>query len=511
MVSPMDVLVVSPPVCTPAEPPSGAFLLTAGLAAHGVDAALLDLSLVFYHRLLGAPRTVAEARTLDYFLAPPGGAYDPVAHRAAAGRLHKRLTDAIAAWPGWTVSLMDLGPPRAAHDPVRLAALLAEGGHPFEGFWDAELAPVLARHRPRRVAISLAYLSQLAGAIDLAAWLRRHGVEAVVGGSLPSSLAATGSGFAGLEAVFPHIALDDGLSLTGVSGAPPGERLLDRLTWPRLLAEVPYLSARPVVPLTLSTGCYWNRCLFCPDRDLRFAPLRTQTLEGFIASIPPDVLARRPVIHLLDSAVPPAQLRRFLPLVADERLAFYGFARPSAKLAADGLIERAADAGCLMLQLGAESGSVELLDVYEKGFAPGDAERVVQQAADAGVRTYLYMLFGLPGETDAEREQTRELLGANAAAVDFLNLSIFNLPVRSELTDRAVELGLELAPLPDDDRIRLYRSFAWDGASPRDAVRPFLRTLRADPRVRPAFLRTPRWLRAAHLAMMRLDGRRDPA
>lgn len=504
----MDVLVLSPPVCTPAEPPSGAFLLTAGLAAHGVDAALLDLSLAFYHRLLARPRTMAELRTLDYFLAPPGGAYEPEAHRAAAGRLHKRLVDAMAPFPGWTVSLMDVGPPRAAHEPARLAALLAEGGHPFEGLWDEALAPVLARHRPRKVAVSLAYLSQLAGAIDLVAWLRRHGVEPVVGGSLPASLAATGAGFEGLRAVFPHIALDDGASLLDASAAP--RRLLDRLTWPRLLAERPYLSARPIVPLVLSTGCYWNRCLFCPDRDMRFAPLRTETLAGFLASIPPDVLARRPVVHLLDSAAPPASLRRLLPLVAERRLDFYGFARPSEHLLADRLLERAADAGCLMLQLGAESGSAPLLDAYDKGFAPAEAEQVVRRAADAGIRTYLYMLFGLPGETDAERELTLDLLARNAGAVDFLNLSIFNLPVHSELTERAAERGLQLEALPDDDRIRLYRSFSWDGASPRDAVRPFLRRLRAHPQVRPAILRTPRWMRAAHLALMRLDGRREP-
>ena len=39
----------------------------------------------------------------------------------------------------------------------------------------------------------------------------------------------------------------------------------------------------------------------------------------------------------------------------------------------------------------------------------------------SGIRTYLYLLFGLPHETDADRRRTVELLARNAEAVDFLD------------------------------------------------------------------------------------------
>ena len=82
---------------------------------------------------------------------------------------------------------------------------------------------------------------------------------------------------------------------------------------------------------------------------------------------------------------------------------FYGFARPTAKLLADDLIEDAAESGLIMLQLGVESGSKSLLDRYDKGLAPGEAQEVIKRSSSAGVRTYLYLLFGLPDETEGDR------------------------------------------------------------------------------------------------------------
>ena len=163
-----------------------------------------------------------------------------------------------------------------------------------------------------------------------------------------------------------------------------------------------------------------------------------------------------------------------------------------------------------MLQLGAEGGSRSLLDRYDKGLDPIEMVRVLRATAEAGIRTYLYLLFGLPGETEEDRLATLELVAANADAVDFLNLSLFNLPRLSELTERAAEFGIELSDFPLDGRLQLYRPFTVGGEPPRVAARRFLASrFKRDPRIRPALLRTPRWLRAAHMALMKVEGRRD--
>jgi hypothetical protein len=507
----VDDLVITPPVHSPAEPAAGAFLLAAGLAGAGRDAGLLDLSLAFFWRELRREgrrgRDPAPDAALDYLLAAPSG-YEPEKHRSALGHLHDRLKRFGARHPGWRLTLMDLEPPVRVHDPAAVAGWLDANPSPFAALWEESLVPVLEAERPRRVLVSLAYLSQLPAAIDLVRFLDRRGVRRAVGGSLPRSLAATGAGLEALGRAVGPLDLGDGSSLVGSDARP----LLDSLAWPRMLSPLPYLSARPIVPLALSSGCFWRRCRFCPDRALPYRAVPTAALERFFESVPAAISAARPVVHLLDSAIPPGRLRRFLPLAKASGAAFYGFARPTRHLLKDSLVEAAAEAGCLMLQLGVESGSGPLLERFDKGVDPAEAERVTSAVAGAGVRTYLYLLFGLPGETEADREATLELLARNDGSVDFLNLSLFNLPRFCELTDRAEEHGIALGEFPSEGALlRLYRPFTCGGRSPRDEARAFLKArLLCHPLIRAAHLRTPRWLRAAHLALMRVPGRRSP-
>jgi hypothetical protein len=524
----MDFLIVAPPVCTPAEPPSGAFTLAAALTGRGFETGLLDLSLELYHsvfaRLDRSPRT----KKAFAYLQNTDGGYLPPAHRTHVGVLHSVLRKFATIHPGWKLTLMDVYPPCRIHAPQALARMLAARPSPFRPLYETVLTKALQTYRPRRVLVSLAYLSQLAATIDLVAFLTDRGIRPLVGGSLVRSLAQTGHGLDALRTVIPDVCTDDGSALC----AQPAGAVLNRLAWPRLLSAQPYLSARPIIPLPLSVGCFWHRCLFCPDRVMKFRPLKIDTLNRFFCSVPSAVLNRRPVVHLIDSALPPQSLRRFFPLAKAYGIGFYGFARPTAALCKDALLEQAARAGCLMLQLGLESGSRSLLERFEKGIDPQIVARVLRRSAAAGIRNYVYLMFGLPGETDQARTATLKFMEKNQAAVDFLNLSLFNLPRYCELTRRAAEFDIRIqdfphqppfAPTPRTSRsardealgIRLYHPFTCpNGAhrehSPRAAARRFIqRRFIKDPAVRPAYLRTPRWFRAAHLALMRVSGRND--
>ena len=497
----MDVLILTPPACTPAEPAAGAFLLAAALTGHGADVALLDLSLELYWRWLARePAAKGGATASLRYLLHPGGDYDPERHRNAAGQLGAVLRRFGQAHPGWRLSLMDLAPPWPVHSPSTLLSELPPHRSPFTPLWEEALAPALATYRPRRVVISLAYLSQLTASVDLVRWLRRRGVGVTVGGSLPRSLARTGAGLSALREVSGALDLGDG---SGLLPRPPQVPLLHRLSWPRLLSKRPYLSSRPIVPLTLSLGCPWGRCRFCPDRDLPFEPVPVRALVELLEGLPAAVLERGPVVHLLDSAVPPVALDRFAEAVRGAPVEFYGFARPTPALLRPGRMARIAEAGGRMLQLGVESGSDALLRRYDKGLAAGDAEAVLRACREHGVRTYVYLLLGLPGEREADRLATLDLLRRSADAVDFVNLSLFNLPATCAITAAPEDYGVELLGEPVPESLRLYRPFTEGGRDQRGEARTFLqRTLGRDPIVRPMIRRTPRWLRAAHLALM---------
>ena len=498
----MDFLVLSPPVLTPSEPPSGAFMLAAGLKGQGARAGLLDLSLAFFHTLF-SDVSPPQQSALDYLRNSADG-YEPMKHRSETGHLHCFVSGFEARHPGWKLTLMDIAPPGRVHHPGQIDAALERGHSPFLKTFDTHLQAALTRYKPEQVLISVAYLSQLPGAIDLVRYLRERGVAFRVGGSLINSLATTGHGFDIVQQVLGALSVGDGRELIpGGIDAP----LLHRLAWPTMVLDAPYLSSHPVIPLSLSSGCYWNRCLFCPDREMPYSSIPMAALEQFLSSIPDEVMAKRPVLHLLDSAIPPGRLRQFLPMIESLPLGFFGFARPTRKLLDGGLLRAAADAGCLMLQLGAEGGSRTLLDRYQKGIDPAAAEAVVRGASESGIRTYLYMLFGLPKETHEDLRMTSDFLCRNGEFIDFLNLSLFNLPRYCELMSRAEAFDIQVLDFPGEEGIRLYRPFLSRGVDQRRQAREHLKKMRAVPEIREAILRTPRWFRAAHLALMNIPGR----
>ncbi len=500
-----DFLVISPPVTTPSEPPSGAFLLAGALKARGFSAPLLDLSLEFFDRLFAGMSGANNISSSLACLRNSREGFTPSRHRTASGVLHSALVRSRCDLGGWKPTLMDLAPPCDPHSPLEMLALSRSGGNPFEPLWSYAM-DVIASVQPHRILVSVSYLSQLAAAIDLCVYLEGRGVRPEVGGSLPNSLRTTGTGAGLLERAFPSVAYGDGSCLVGEE---PGT-MLSRVVYPDMQGDTDWISPHPVIPFTLSTGCWWNRCLFCPDRDTPWSASGAESLGMFLDSIP-RFAGRRPVLHLLDSAVPPAALRRALPVLKSSGAAFFCFARPGRELLESCPPGELADSGCLLLQLGAESASAGLLGRYGKGFGPDEWEMVTREVASGGIRTYLYLLFGLPGETGADRSLTVERIASLGDSVDFLNLSIFNLPRNCELASRADEFGMELPPRSGrgaDGRIALYSEFTEGGVAPRREARLFLAGEAAgEPAFRSAALRTPRWFRAAHPAMMRSPSR----
>ncbi len=501
-----DFLIVAPPACAPSEPPSGAFLLAAALRARGLEAVLLDLSLEFYMGIFESGGDGQVSKALEFLRGVRGG-FTPQNHRTACGFLHRSLA-AESLRTGWRTTLMDLEPPTGNHSPSRILAICEEGSAPFGDLYERVLDPALDELKPREVLVSVSYLSQLAGAIDAVKHISRRGIPTTAGGSLLNSLKETGEGSVELGGALGRIEYGDGGSLAGID---PRESMLGHLRWPLTTGRTDYISPRPVVPFALSTGCFWNRCLFCPDRTQPFRRVGPDALVSLLEDAPREFSSKRPVIHLLDSALAPGFLDQALPSLRAAGAAFYGFARPSRDILEGDLLEKAAESGCAMLQFGVESADGRLLDTFCKGTDPGTSGEAVRRAAGLGIRTYCYFLFGLPGEDAQSRIETVDFIERHAAEIDYANISVFNMPVNCELAERAGEFGIRPAHrLRGGDRIRLYLPFTTSGESPRHEVRRFMSEARAsNPGLRSILTRTPRWFRAAHLAMLEIDGRRD--
>ncbi len=489
--------VISPPIITPSEVPAGSFMLSGGLAARGIEAPIHDLSLGFFRWLFleYAPKAgFANCKpSLDYLISPGTEFYKPHKHRSVCGVLQSVLKSYQKLFPGWQLSLMDSVPPGITHSTSGLISLAQSGKTPFTQYFKLWMQEI--RGTFDHALISLAYISQLPAAVEIVWLLEEAGIKVTVGGSLASALHDTGSGIELLNSCFKEVVLDDGRSVVNEN-----QPFLSKIEWPIFAKTWKYFSSRPVIPFPLTTGCTWNKCLFCPDRNKPFMNVSINNLKNILQGGPDN-----PIIHLIDSEMPVKAVNDMLPVLRNKTSGFYGFARPQGAWLADNLLSRMADSGCLMLQTGAESGSEKILRRFMKGFSPSTAEKVLGEISKLGIRNYVYFLFGLPGETESDRNLTLEMVTRLKGKIDYMNLSVFNLPEKCELTERATEFGIIPGEYDGEASVlRFYRPFeSMDGSNPRKEAREFIsKRFRPDPTVLPVLQSTPKWFRAGHMALM---------
>ncbi|HKN18554.1 MAG TPA: radical SAM protein, partial [Dissulfurispiraceae bacterium] len=87
--------------------------------------------------------------------------------------------------------------------------------------------------------------------------------------------------------------------------------------------------------------------------------------------------------------------------------------------------------GCLMLKLGIESGDQGVLDSMQKGINLETASRALKTLSEAGIATYIYLLFGTPYESEDEARKTLDFTVAHSGDIGYLNIALFNMPINS--------------------------------------------------------------------------------
>lgn len=69
-----------------------------------------------------------------------------------------------------------------------------------------------------------------------------------------------------------------------------------------------------------------------------------------------------------------------------------------------------ARAGCRWLYLGCESGSQRVLDLINKQISVQDIRNVINWGKELGIKCYTSWIVGVPGETEADRQKTFDLI-----------------------------------------------------------------------------------------------------
>lgn len=452
-----DLLLIHPPAVRPAAPPLGTAVLLSHLRRHGVRAEAIDANLCAYRYLLDERRLFAAAgpspsttlrRATAHaagalsFLRSPGAAASFPRYAAAARHLNAALSAHRGRSGAERLSLSDYTHGGLSEfSPEDLSRVAGGGeGTVFNDYFRGELLPRVSGSRPRCVGISVNYRHQVLPAFELAGILRRAlpGVPVVAGGGMITSWKnAIIDGGVRLPA-FSRVAFGpgEGALRAAAAGTIGKEYCLRGAGEVEFLPDFAfadlrgYLSPEPVLPVAASRGCYWGRCGFCPE-----AVAPTHAYRAHDPATFPELLRELSLrhgvarFHLTDNAIPPATLRALAAQKDALRgLSWHGFARFERDLLDPGFVSGLAAAGCAMLQLGLESGSQALLDRMGKGTRLSDASAALANLRAARIAAYVYVMLGVPGETEQDAEDTLSFLERHAGAIDYLNLSILNLP-----------------------------------------------------------------------------------
>lgn len=346
------------------------------------------------------------------------------------------------------------------------------------------------------IGISLNYLSQALPSFALAGYLKQHypSHKIVVGGGLITSWLRSPAWINPFGTLFEEMIAGQGETalLRLLDCAPPQKHCAPSYTD---LPLTDYLAPGLILPFSASTGCYWNRCSFCPEKaeGSPYAKLSSQQAMADIHEL--TEILQPELIHLLDNAVAPSLMKR---LIADPPGPhWYGFARVTPELTDLNFCDDLRASGCILLKLGIESGSQEVLDAMDKGIDLTMVENALAALQQAGIATYVYLLFGTPAESYPEAKQTLDFTVRNDYAITYLNLAVFNLPCNSHETSE-----LQLKDFSSGD-LGLYSDFHHPRDWDRKAVRNFLTTeFKADPAIRTILQRDPPFFSSNHAALL---------
>ncbi len=252
-----------------------------------------------------------------------------------------------------------------------------------------------------------------------------------------------------------------------------------------------YIAPGFILSYNTSVGCPWKKCTFCPEKyednpyiQERYTKVTTELL--FLVKKYNPVL-----VHLTDSEISPAMLKTLAenPI----RVPWYGFCRFTKILTDIDFCRQLANSGCKMLSMGLESGDKEVLKAMEKGINLEEVPIILENLKEAGIGTYIYVLFGTPAEDRDAALKTRDFVAKHAHLIDFTNAAVFNLPVNSEEAE-----FLDTDNFYEGD-LSLYSEFKHPKGWGRKEVRQFLKKdFSSVPEIREILNRVPPVFDSSH-------------
>ncbi|QES50618.1 hypothetical protein DEJ50_25075 [Streptomyces venezuelae] len=307
----------------------------------------------------------------------------------------------------------------------RMDRLVEVGSTGWSARWGAaRLAELLDRHRPRVLAFSVPFFSQLVPTLALCSLLKRQrpDLRIMVGGPTVQMWARLLRRSVAAARHVDHWCLGHGEDYLGriLDGpeAPDGPGAPDAAPHEPGLADGFVLNEQPMpdfgqfdfadysnqahqFPYRLTVGCFWGKCTFCSYgnryHDARaFQQVSPEVAAGHLV----ELAARLGItdVAVTDENTGLRHLMRVMRAVRDRgaALTFRVRARLEPELADPAFCEQLHALGCVQMSAGYETDAQGILDSLRKGQDARHAERAVANLTAAGITTNLSFMDGFP-------------------------------------------------------------------------------------------------------------------
>lgn len=185
----------------------------------------------------------------------------------------------------------------------------------------------------------------------------------------------------------------------------PSYHLIEPLSYHRKIG------GKHPLPMLTSRGCPY-KCAFCGLTTMHnlgnFIQAKPKLICEHIGRVHHDFGIDRIIFHDDVFTVNRDRLFQMLDLIKPLGIKFRCMGRVGYDT--EETYKRLAEAGCVQVAWGIESGSQEILDRMNKGVTVQDNYNVIQWAKEYGINSRTFFIIGFPGETGESMEKTRQFI-----------------------------------------------------------------------------------------------------
>jgi hypothetical protein len=233
----------------------------------------------------------------------------------------------------------------------------------------------------------------------------------------------------------------------GDGGERPLRADIDSIPWPDFtgLPLERYLD-RGRLPIFTSRGCV-RKCVFCIEQRI-WERFRYRSADDVFGEIARDVAVYGATKLEFNDSLFNGHMRVLEQLcdrIIDAGLVVsWGGQGVIRREMSPRVLAKLRRAGCGFVTYGFESASQRVLDAMKKNVDMRVAAQVVRDTHAAGIAQKLNLMFGFPGETEADFQATLDFLTENRPYIDEVNPSdaFTGLIPGTELYERATEFGI---------------------------------------------------------------------